>query len=275
MRPKGCGFFPSVAFARLGGAGRSGLARVGSFGTLSIGAVLMGALCLALPPASAQNALPAADVLTAPGDVLAAPLVTATDHPPKPRPESEITVEGLVSYGNYHIFASGENCKLYDVGIEYDRHYWGHLLKARVDYVAEVMPMVLLNQPTLMDMWGNTLSQSRKTVPGVDISPIGIRWLWRDGKAIKPYLMAKGGALVFSQKPLSNKTTYENLSLQSAFGLEVRMNERFDLRLGLFGDFHFSDGFIVPVNPGLDVMNATLGLTYHLGSKRKIAETKF
>jgi hypothetical protein len=83
--------------------------------------------------------------------------------------------------------------------------------------------------------------------------------------------MAKGGALVFAQKPLSSKTTYENLSLQSAIGLEVRMNDRFDLRLGLFGDFHFSDAFIVPVNPGLDVMNATMGLTYHLHSKRQIA----
>lgn len=272
MRPKGCGSFPTVAFARLGGAGRSGQASVGQSCAVLTGAVLMGALCLALPqPASAQNALPAADTFAAPADMLAAPLVTATDHPPKPRPESEITVEGLVSYGNYHIFASGENCKLYDVGIEYDRHYWGHLFKARVDYVAEVMPMVLLNQPTVMDIWGDTRSQTRKTVPGVDISPIGIRWLWRDGKTIKPYLMAKGGALVFSQKPLSNKTTYENLSLQSAFGLEVRMNDRYDLRLGLFGDFHFSDGFIVPVNPGLDVMNATFGLTYHLGSKRQIS----
>jgi hypothetical protein len=277
MRPKGCGSFPTVAFARQGSASRSGLARAGQFGAVLsgavlFGAVLMGAVCLCLPqPASAQNALPSVDALAAPSDMLAAPLVTATDHPPRPRPESEITVEGLVSYGNYHIFASGENCKLYDVGIEYDRHYWGHLFKARVDYVAEVMPMVLLNQPTVMDIWGDTRSQSRKTVPGVDISPIGIRWLWRDGKSIKPYLMAKGGALVFSQKPLSNKTTYENLSLQSAFGLEVRMNDRYDLRLGLFGDFHFSDAFIVPVNPGLDVMNATFGLTYHLGSKRQIS----
>jgi hypothetical protein len=272
MRPKGCGSFPTVSPARLGGSRRSGFARVGQSCAVLTGAVLTGALCLALPqPASAQNALPVADVFAAPADMLAAPLVTATDHPPKPRPESEITVEGLVSYGNYHIFASGENCKLYDVGIEYDRHYWGHLFKARVDYVAEVMPMVLLNQPTVMDIWGDTRSQTRKTVPGVDISPIGIRWLWRDGKTIKPYLMAKGGALVFSQKPLSNKTTYENLSLQSAFGLEVRMNDRYDLRLGLFGDFHFSDGFIVPVNPGLDVMNATFGLTYHLGSKRQIS----
>jgi hypothetical protein len=249
------GLFQALACGRRCVGLTSGLALLGS----------VVAFCVALPiPASAQDALPASNIL-------ARPLISPTEHPAKPPDESEITVEGLVSYGNYHIFASGENCKLYDAGIEYDRHSWGHLLGSRVDYVAEFMPMVLLNQPKEMDIWGNTLTAARKTVPGIDIAPLGIRWLWRDGKAIKPYLMAKGGVLVFAQKPLSSKTTYENLSLQSAIGLQVRINERFDLRLGLFGDFHFSDGFIVPVNPGLDVMNATMGLTYHLHSKRQIA----
>ena len=58
-----------------------------------------------------------------------------------------------------------------------------------------------------------------------------------------------------------------NFSLQSGMGVQVKMNERWDLRLGLFSDFHFSNDFIVPVNPGLDVMNANLGLTYHLDRK--------
>ena len=183
--------------------------------------------------------------------------------------ESEITVEGMASYGNYKIFASGENCRLYDIGIEYDRHSWGRFLRARVDYVAEVLPMLLLNQPTQMDIWGNTLSQSRKTLPGIGIAPIGFRLLWLDRRSIKPYLMAKGGILAFTQKPLSSHSTYENFSLQSAAGVQVRINHRYDLRLGLFGDLHFSDGFIVPVNPGLDVMTATMGITYHLGNGRR------
>jgi hypothetical protein len=224
------------------------------------------ALCLASPSlAVAQEVSPPVETLDTP------PFENPKLPLPKPPVASEITVEGLVSYGNYKIFASGENCKLYDLGIEYDRHSWGHFLGARVDYVAEVLPMVLLNQPTQMDIWGLTLSPNRKIVPGVDIAPMGFRWLWRDGKAIKPYLMAKGGVLVFSQKALTSQATYENFSLQSAGGLQIKINERFDLRLGLFGDFHFSDGFIVPANPGLDVMNATMGLTYHLGGKRQTA----
>jgi hypothetical protein len=89
--------------------------------------------------------------------------------------------------------------------------------------------------------------------------------LWRDHKAIKPYLTAKGGMLIFPQKVLSQEATYESFSLQSAMGVQTRLTQRFDLRLGLFSDFHFSDAFIVPVNPGLDVMNANLGLSYHFG----------
>jgi hypothetical protein len=50
-------------------------------------------------------------------------------------------------------------------------------------------------------------------------------------------------------------------------GVQVRINQRWGLRLGLFGDFHFSNAFIVQSNPGLDVMNANLGLSYHFGNK--------
>jgi hypothetical protein len=83
--------------------------------------------------------------------------------------------------------------------------------------------------------------------------------------------VAKAGVIAFTQKALSSRSTYEDFSLRSTGGLQVRLNDRFDLRLGLFGYMHFSNGFITPVNPGLDLMNASMGLTYHLGSKRHSA----
>ena len=181
--------------------------------------------------------------------------------------ESEIIFEGLVSYGNYKIFASGYDEKLFTAGVEYDRHTWGYFLRARVDYVAEVLPFALLDKPLHTDIWGNPTPKSesgiRQHVPGVGFSPIGFRLQWRSKKIIRPYLEAKGGLLVFADKVPSSKATYENFSLQSAGGVQVKMSDRWGLRLGLFSDFHFSDAFIVPVNPGLDVMNANLGLSYH------------
>jgi hypothetical protein len=185
----------------------------------------------------------------------------------KPKVDSDFIPEGLVSYGNYKIFASGYDEKLFASGVEYDRHSWGYFLRARMDYTAEFLPFVLLDKPLSTDIWGNPTPKSQKQireyVPGIGFSPIGFRMLWRSNKAIKPYLLAKGGLLVFDKKVPSTHATYENFSLESATGVQVKMNERWDLRLGLFSDFHFSDGFMVPVNPGLDVMNANLGFVYH------------
>jgi hypothetical protein len=179
------------------------------------------------------------------------------------RVESSLIAEGLASYGHYKIFASGSDCKLYTAGVEYDRHSWGRLLGARIDYVAEFLPLVLLDAPRTQDIWGTPTSPQRKIVPGIGFSPIGFRALWRDKKAIKPFLLAKAGMLVFPEKVLSQRATYENFSLQSATGVNVKVNDRWDVRLGLFSDFHFSNDFIVPVNPGLDVMNANVGLSYN------------
>jgi hypothetical protein len=118
-----------------------------------------------------------------------------------------------------------------------------------------------------VSIWGDPYPISEKYnrvyVPGIGLSPIGFRLQWRNKKAIRPYVEAKGGLLVFTQKVPSNQATYVNFSMQSATGVQVTMTDRWGLRLGLFSDFHFSDAFIVPVNPGLDVMNANLGLSYH------------
>jgi len=193
----------------------------------------------------------------------------ATTKPPwKYRTESELIWTGLASYGNYNLFAIEDMTKIYTSGVEYDRHSWGYFLRARMDYVAEVLPFVLLVEPAVSDYWGDPLTANRKLVPGLGITPIGLRMLWRSNtQRFKPYILVKGGMLGFPQKVLSRYASYENFSLQSGFGVQTRLNQRWDLRLGLWSDFHFSNAYIVPSNPGTDVMNANWGLSYHIGKQ--------
>lgn len=181
---------------------------------------------------------------------------------------SELVYEGMVSYGNYRVFGAAENAKLYTAGIELDRELWPSVFHTRVDGVIEVLPVVLLTQPQKMDIWGDTLSRDRKVVPGIGITPVGFRLLWRDGKRVMPYFESKGSVLGFTQKALSSEATYENWSFHITQGVKVRLRNRYDLRLGLLSDLHFSNAFVVRVNPALDVMNVDVGLVYHLGGSR-------
>lgn len=183
-------------------------------------------------------------------------------------PAADLVIESMCSYGNYRIFAGGSNARLYTGGVEYDRHSWGTWLGARRDYAAEFLPIMVLNEPSDTDIWGDRLGPGRKILYGMGISPVGVRLVWRDGKALKPWFSAKGGVLAFDGKVMSRAGTYEQFTLQESVGLMVKTSPRYDLRLGMFGDFHFSNGFVTNVNPGLDVMNFSVGLVYHLGSRR-------
>ena len=182
--------------------------------------------------------------------------------------ESELIVEGLASFGNYKIFATSDWEKLYTGGLEYDRHSWGTFIGSRMDYVAEILPLMILREPAKLDIWGNPLSKARQTLAGLGISPIGLRMMWRNKKAYRPYFIVKGGILAFDKKALSPDASYQNFSLQIGLGLQARLTQRLDMRAGI-GDFHFSNAFVVPINPGLDVMNCNAGIVYHLGHHRQ------
>jgi hypothetical protein len=128
----------------------------------------------------------------------------------KPTPWREIVYEGMASYGSYKVFGAAENAKLYSGGVEYDRELWPNVMRARVDYVTEFLPVLLLSQPAKTDIWGDTLNAARKTVPGAGLTPMGFRMLWRDGRRWMPYFDTKASVLGFSQKALSPAATYEN-----------------------------------------------------------------
>jgi hypothetical protein len=180
--------------------------------------------------------------------------------------ESELAVEGLVSFGHYKIFATDYYENLYTAGVEYDRHSWGTFLGAQMDYVAEILPLTLLRQPADPAIWGAPQTTARETLPGLAISPIGLRMMWRDRRSFRPYFLLKGGVIAFDKKALSPAATYEDFTMQTGFGMQARLTQRLDLRVGL-SDFHFSNAFMVPMNPGVDMMNCNGGIVFHFGPR--------
>lgn len=190
--------------------------------------------------------------------------------PATPRPvQSELVFEDLNSFGHFHIFADSWWSYLHTAGVEYDRHSWGRFLGADLDYSAEILPLLLLRQPSRTDVWGDPLSASKELVPGVGIMPIGMRLIWAEKDRLSPYYVAKGGMTIYTRKAFSQDATHENFALDQSLGVEYHWSDRFGFRAGA-GVFHQSDGFIVPSNPGLDEMNWNVGLSYQLGRRRPV-----
>ena len=177
--------------------------------------------------------------------------------------ESDLAVEGGGSFGNWRIFAYAEDRQLDTFGFEYDRHSWGGFLTARVDYVAELLPVVLLNEPAKYKNDSTALTTARQIKYGADASPIGVRLLWRRNKAFKPYLISKGGVAYFKDRILSPQDTHMQFSAEFGGGFEQRITPRLGFRAGI-NEFHFSNGDIAP-NPGIDFMYVCGQLSYRLG----------
>ncbi len=198
----------------------------------------------------------------------AEPEVVITKAPPAKRTvESEIAVMATIPDGDYRMFSATVRCYAWTLGVEYDRHSLGHLLKSQVDYVVEVIPIMLLSQPAVSDFWGNAKSPNQEWVPGVSISPVGFRFRWRANKAIRPFVIGKLGAAFFAQKAFSQKASYANFNVQANFGVLFRMSERVDLRVEPFSFFHVSNGYLAASNPGMDELATRVGISYHLGKQ--------
>lgn len=184
-----------------------------------------------------------------------------------PAPEGEISVMGMVPDGDYRLFAATVRCHAWTIGAEYDRRI-GHVLWARFDWVTEIIPFMILSQPKSADFWGNALTEEQELVPGISISPIGMRFLYRDGKKIRPFFLGKLGVAAFTKKALSPDATYANFNVQAAFGVQYALNNRYDLRVEPFQFFHVSNGYLAPSNPGMDQIGWRVGFTYHLENGR-------
>lgn len=227
---------------------------------------ILAALCLLAPQVALSQQTENAVVTPPPAET---EIVIPKKIPGKHAVESEIAVMSMITYGNYRVFGAAPRANIWTTGVEYSRHSWGHLLKARVDFMVEVLPFVLLSEPAKADFWGNPRSPDQQLVHGLGLSPFGFRFLWRGNKTVKPYLIGKAGVIAFPKKILSPYSTYANFNFQGDFGLAIRMSDRVDLHVSPMVYFHVSNGYLAASNPGFDQLGAKFGIAYHLGKQER------
>lgn len=197
--------------------------------------------------------------LVAAGTRLASPQAA----PPVDPVTSEIQIVGGYSVGNLHLFGFSDNRHILPLGAEYDHRLRDGVIGSRLDYVAEFLPVVLLNEPAKYALNGKALTTERRQQYGAGASPAGLRLMWRKPGQYQPYLIAKGGVLYFKDRVLSTEGTHLQWSAEFSAGLEKAISRRFGYRIA-YNDFHFSNGDIGRHNPGIDLMEISAGLTVRL-----------
>jgi opacity protein-like surface antigen len=180
--------------------------------------------------------------------------------------KTEIQIEGGTSVGNFHLFGYSDNRRLTPFGVEYDTHIWGGWLGSKVDYVGELLPVVLLDEPAKYDTSGHAIGTGRQIQYGAGISPIGVRMMWRNTGQFQPYLIGKGGVLYFENRVLSTEGTHMQFSSEFGGGIEKAVTSRIGYRLS-YNDFHFSNGDIGRHNPGIDFMYINAALTIRFAKR--------
>lgn len=136
----------------------------------------------------------------------------------------------------------------------------------QVDYLADVIPLIVLHQPTKYDANARPLTKEQATVYGTDIVPAGARLLFRSEARLKPYLMGAGGVSYFSQRLFSPGATRLNFSAEFGTGFQYELNSRVGVRFG-YSVFHLSNGDTGHHNPAFDTNLLYAAVTYHLHSR--------
>lgn len=176
--------------------------------------------------------------------------------------KSQISFVSGRSVGSIHLFGYADNREISLFGIKYDRHSFGHLLGAHVNYVGEIIPVFMLQEPARYGADSIALTRQKKWVYGTDIAPAGSRILWRPGKSWEPYLLGQGGVMYFTNRVLSTRGTHMQFSAEFGAGLTIKTHSPAQLRIG-YSFFHFSNGDIAARNPALDSNFIYTALTFN------------
>jgi Lipid A 3-O-deacylase (PagL) len=179
---------------------------------------------------------------------------------------SEVASIGGRTVGALHIFGYAEDCSLRMVGFQYVRNSFGHFSWIRIDYMAEVIPLIQLTEPALYDQYANPVGTEKTTINGADVVPAGARLLFAPESRWKPYLVGAGGVAYFSSPILSPQATRLNFSAEFGGGVQVEINQRAGLRFG-YSTFHLSNGNTGQHNPALDTNLIYIGTVFHLRAR--------
>jgi hypothetical protein len=129
--------------------------------------------------------------------------------------------------------------------------------KVAVKWVAEVVPLALLNEPSEFYFNPQGYRAGGTTYAG-GFTPLGMQVNFRNGRRVQPFFDAHGGMLYFTrQEPVPNSSQF-NFTFNFGAGVQMYTGKRSSLLVG-YKYHHISNNETAPQNPGIDNQEAYAG----------------
>jgi hypothetical protein len=155
------------------------------------------------------------------------------------------------------------NARFGNIGLRYGRVLAASKTVA-FEWTIDAIPVSVLsnNRFTLVPIGtgGFTVTQTRKSVYGWGLAPIGLKFNFRRNRRVQPFGHATGGFLYFNEQvPLAGAARF-NFTFDFSGGVQIVNSNRRAFPIGYKYE-HISNGYRGTFNPGVDVQMIFAGFS--------------
>jgi len=173
---------------------------------------------------------------------------------------NEFGVWGSISFDATTWIGYTPDARFGNIGVRYGRVLAASKTVA-FEWTIDAIPVAILSNSRLTSApSGAGPILQRKSVYGLGISPIGLKFNFRRNKRVQPFGAGTGGFLYFSENvPVSGAARF-NFTFDFQGGVQIVNSNQRSFMIG-YKYNHISNGYRAPINPGVDVQMVFFGFS--------------
>ena len=175
---------------------------------------------------------------------------------------NELGIWGGISFNSPTLIGQTPDARFGNIGLRY-----GRVLKTSktvaFEWTYDAIPVAVLSNnrfAVVPSGSGFIFAQTRKSVYGWGLSPIGLKFNFRRNRRVEPFAQATGGFLYFKEQvPVAGAARF-NFTFDFSGGLQIVNSNRRAFTIG-YKYQHISNGYRANFNPGVDVQMIFAGFS--------------
>jgi hypothetical protein len=176
---------------------------------------------------------------------------------------NEFGIWGGISFNSPTLIGKTPDARFGNIGLRY-----GRVLAASksvsFEWTIDAVPLAILsnNRFTIVPngTGGFTVTHARKSVYGVGLAPIGLKFNFRRNRRVQPFGHATGGFLYFREDvPVTGAARF-NFTFDFSGGVQIVKSNRQAFTIGYKYE-HISNGYRAMFNPGVDLQMIYVGFS--------------